>query len=737
MRKFYPYLRNAHLINTNQEKSNQNFLSQLDTFVIQKQYIKITLLDWNEKPIKSIEGEIASGSLSKNGNSSIRRAGNISCTVGGGDYSVENANADFAINKKLFIEIGVRNDTDDFPEYPILWFPQGVFLLSSLGVSSSTSGGVVLNLELKDKMSLLSGDVAGVFPSTVIFDEMDTQQPSGEYVTKKVLVHDIIQELVHHYGGEDLNNIVIEDIPLRIRRVMRWTGANPLYMLKEYSTSAGGSGSELNDVFSYTFSLTEPIASETGSVTVFNKDDDVGYVWDDFIYTDELVAAPGSTITSVLDSIKNYIGNCEYFYDEYGIFHFREIKNYLNTTQGKILLDEMTENQYLVEVNNEKSAFTFSDDKNITAITVNPNYKNIKNDFIVLGLKGSDSEVDSSLIYHLAIDTKPELIKGKDKSYYAVYGLDAEDDKPVLILYEEEDTSFQKMAVPQYVSELPEVGNLNLVYSVLEEEEYSFYYYDGSVYQKIDCLAIYDKNNPYYAYDWRTKLYIDGVLRVNTGTEPGYYYAELAAYWPQVYDLLNGCFWDEGVYNENGELQLSTSEQTNAYRTLVNGVYYLDFINPAGSSLGEFCVDNIGRRTKVTQNDDINCLFQPEIPNVVFININDIESEEELINQRNECILANMPYTQVKDDIYANLATGGYHNGAFDQIKYDLYLNTTYQKTISMTCIPAYYLEPNTRSTINESSTNTRGDYMITTINFTLGPGANMSVSCSEVSERF
>ena len=70
-------------------------------------------------------------------------------------------------------------------------------------------------------MAGLNGDVGGVFPATTVLDEVDTQSPTGAYISQKVLIYDIIQEVVHHWGGEDLNNIVIEDVPLRIKRVMK------------------------------------------------------------------------------------------------------------------------------------------------------------------------------------------------------------------------------------------------------------------------------------------------------------------------------------------------------------------------------------------------------------------------------------------------------------------------------------------------------------------------------------
>jgi len=70
-------------------------------------------------------------------------------------------------------------------------------------------------------MAMLNGDVGGTLPATTIFDSMDTQLPDGTYIEKKVLIYNIIQELVHHYGGEDLSRIVIEGVPLRIRRIMQ------------------------------------------------------------------------------------------------------------------------------------------------------------------------------------------------------------------------------------------------------------------------------------------------------------------------------------------------------------------------------------------------------------------------------------------------------------------------------------------------------------------------------------
>ena len=88
-------------------------------------------------------------------------------------------------------------------------------------MSSSAESSVSLSIGLKDKMAGLNGDVGGTFPNTVQLDQVITQLPDGSYAEQNVPIYNLIQEMVNHYGGEDLNNIIIEDIPSRIRQVVK------------------------------------------------------------------------------------------------------------------------------------------------------------------------------------------------------------------------------------------------------------------------------------------------------------------------------------------------------------------------------------------------------------------------------------------------------------------------------------------------------------------------------------
>jgi hypothetical protein len=88
-------------------------------------------------------------------------------------------------------------------------------------------------------------------------------------------------------------------------------------------------------------------------------------------------------VCAQLDKIKNYLGNYEYFYDIYGNFHFQEIKNYLNNSQAKVDVDDLSPDDYRIDLSQGKPVYTFDDGVLITSFQNNPQYQNIKNDYIV------------------------------------------------------------------------------------------------------------------------------------------------------------------------------------------------------------------------------------------------------------------------------------------------------------------------------------------------------------------
>jgi len=98
-----------------------------------------------------------------------------------------------------------------------------------------------------------------------------------------------------------------------------------------------------------------------------------------------LIGNAGDTVVTILDQIKNTLGNYEYFYDIDGNFRFQEIKNYLNTSYSTFLINEINANNYLVDYSSGKSVYTFEDANIIQAFSNSPQYQQIKNDFLVWG----------------------------------------------------------------------------------------------------------------------------------------------------------------------------------------------------------------------------------------------------------------------------------------------------------------------------------------------------------------
>ena len=116
---------------------------------------------------------------------------------------------------------------------------------------------------------------------------------------------------------------------------------------------------------------------------LYEYGEDVGFIYTDFIYPDELITNPGDNVCTVLDKIKNTLGNYEYFYDTDGNFHFQEIKNYLNTTQAKTEIDKLTKDDYIADYSKGKTVYNFDDSVLITAFNNTPQWSMIKNDYVV------------------------------------------------------------------------------------------------------------------------------------------------------------------------------------------------------------------------------------------------------------------------------------------------------------------------------------------------------------------
>lgn len=628
--------------------NDMDFLTQLDKLHMRVQYAKIILLSFkDEEPIKEIQGSITSGNLSVNGSSAIRRTINLTMLASIDNSNLEDIDNEISINKKIKVLIGYDNPLKSYKNYgDIIWFPCGLFVLSSANISRSTSGWNI-SITGKDKMCLLDGTAGGTLPASITFHESLVQLDNGDVEIQYPTIFQIIYEAVNHWGGEAIENIIITDIDEEIKMLVRYMGDKPVYFSNDYQSLSFEAQEDYPHMFSY--------------------GQDAGYKYTDFTYPGELVLNAGDTVVTLLDKIVSTLGNYEYFYNIDGKFVFQEIKNYLNT--GSPLL-ELSPEDYVRSYNNAKFLYSLTDLDTTTAITRNPKYDNVKNDFYVWGKRKTSTGVEVSIRYHLAIDDKPDI------------------DLAMQNMWEVKDKK----------------SNLIVRYDFNTIDDYS-----------VEGYAVTLVGTP--CDEWREELYRRALnAQVSNSVYDNYYDSELIAEWRNLYNPMNKNWdatnhWNPDVFNDPGSIN-----------------FWLDFIDTS-SALGKYSIKNIGRRTKVVNNNDIKTVYNSEVPDVVFIEglDQDLIVKYQGIGQR-FFILTNEYY-----DMFSISTTG---TSCFDQIREMMYQNLCYNTTISLTCLPKYYIEPNNIIRVEDKDSNIYGNYQITQYSLPLTYNGTMSITATEVLTR-
>jgi hypothetical protein len=136
----------------------------------------------------------------------------------------------WGLNTKFKLEIGVENTID--PSYPnIIWFKQGIFLITSFNTSRSTNN-FSISIQGKDKMCLLNGEVGGSLESSVDFGTIEEEDENGIWTIKQIPLFDIIKNAVHVYGGEPYHNIIINDLDGYGLELLEYRYDAPLYLYR-------------------------------------------------------------------------------------------------------------------------------------------------------------------------------------------------------------------------------------------------------------------------------------------------------------------------------------------------------------------------------------------------------------------------------------------------------------------------------------------------------------------------
>ena len=418
-------------------------------------------------------------------------------------------------------------------------------------------------------------------------------------------------------------------------------------------------------------------AEDAVHIQKYTYGQDVGYEFTAFTYPGELVLAAGATVVNLLEKICQILGNYEYFFDLDGRFIFQEKKNYLNTVSP---IAYLVPQDYIQSYSTE-AAYEIKDSDTLVSLTRSPRYEDIKNDFVVWGKNTSGVDIH----YRLVIDEKPVLNKCKKYMWSVV------NDMGDVINYLYTDTNTKPAEAKE------------LAASPCEE--------------------------------WREEIYRNALERQvqAQSTEP--YDAEMLAFWRLLYNPDNKD-WVYANYPEYNHWNPSVREDPASL------IFWIDFIDTT-SEVGKYAVSQIGRRMKVVNNDSIKILFTKQIPPIVFIpdyqevadllEIEYADAEDAAEKVREYCAANETNYFfQLSPQVESSFVNSSTGSSAFDEIRNLLYQYLVYNTTISISCLPRYWYEPNNMIYLENRENGIQGNYVITQYSLPLTYNGTMSITMTQ-----
>lgn len=539
-----------------------------------------------------------------------------------------------------------------------------------------------------------------------------------------------------------------------------------------YITNLGNS--DENRVF---FTFAEGNTNISFSIYKAIYGDCVGYRQTDLVYAGDLVGNVGDSLTSILDKIKEMLVDFDYYYDLDGRFVFEQKKSY--EEYGETVLTERPDGiqeSYFENAKIKSNEFYSLEDNDLVISFANdPDFNNIKNDFAIWGTREGTSGADLPVHLRFAIDQKPKsyttykpakakrvdgqgeiavedypqytYIAGKDGSwiyndetkeiicdwreiiyqmaldYYKFHDTQSDfywqiinnnRDAQGVSLYPDGRTHYE-----QYYTDI--LGFWRELFSPVSSTDNSKH---GFFQQVLLTKSTY-KRNKYYLREREiksikgNKYYSDEVNRMQTFTlDSSRSYSENKIYYELIEEI------EPASTPENTNYYC---ENKRKYPYLLN--FWFDFLDTTGE-LSRYSVRAIGQRPKNVNNSNVRAIYYRGVPNLIFVNRDDEEATE-YYNK----IDKKTAYTYVNSNTTLEncLTISSQGISAMETLQTLLNENTFCTENVTLTTIPIYHLEPNTRISIKDEESKINGEYIINKITVPLTYNGTMSINAIKI----
>ena len=801
---------------------DKDFLLKLDKNRNKTIYARITALTFSELPTETIEGRVTQGSINIDGASAVRRS--CSLTIVAQDFNYSDYY--WGLNTKFKLEIGVEN-TIDFRYPDIIWFKQGIFLITTFNTSRTTNN-FTINLQGKDKMSLLNGEISGNLESSVDFGTIEEENQDGIWTIRKVPIQEIIKNAVHHYAGEPYHNIIINDLDTYGLELLEYRYDTDMYLYRKPDTwiytnamiandqkqlhykkdlsdtpkSVKELKNEYLDLLTDTFTGVidpKPVYDNEGNEWIFTKIEygqTAGYRMTDLVYPGDLIGNIGESITSVLDKIKAMLVEFEYFYNLEGQFVFQKKQSFVSTMWTPSKKDD-DGNEYIEEGLALASAhsYMFSGNELISAFNNNPNLLNMRNDYSIWGNREAVSGAKIPVHMRYAIDVKPtayrrisvsnddeQLIEYNEKYGTTLKGTDGLSEKEMYfsnkdydwreIIYQMALDYFRfnhldnfELKVRQANPDLYPTGRTGYeqYYTDMQGFWRQLYYPDlkekvqnkeNEVKQQENIISeleiyIYGEGKLEDSIvDLNNKISDnDSVTQTTANNLRNRYKLNYEDYSPTgVLSMLQKHYQDkineldkektkletlsvenEKLSNLKNDYYLDATDDKKYWNTAVFEAPYLlnfwfDFLDTQGE-LNQFSVKTVGSRTKSINDTAVKSIYFRETPDVIFQQAG-----------KQFGTLTGFRYIQVPD-IESMFSISAQGKSAKDRLDELIYQHGYCIESATITSIPIYYLQPNTRVYVHDEDTGVDGDYIVSKLTIPLTYNGTMSITATKAAE--
>ena len=230
-----------------------------------------------------------------------------------------------------------------------------------------------------------------------------------------------------------------------------------------------------------------------------------------------------------------------------------------------------------------------------------------------------------------------------------------------------------------------------------------------------DLQNLYYEEGKGYIRSWQlTPLWVDGKKKDGDERLPT---TEYISYYKETYEYVidkdqNNKYWNKDI--------LEYPEHLN---------FWIDFLDAESNEMEKYAVKTIGNRPKVINDDTIKSIYFREVPNIIFMS----KEQQENFDVGKYSGYALMTIQKDMENLFSLSSQGKSAKDVLDEV---LYQHSYCAESVTISALPIYYLQPNTRISVRDDKSKIYGDYIVSRISIPLAYNGVMQITATKAPNR-